>query len=196
MARRLIEDQEDEELLSLLDESKNLALRELQSIGLDRVAKLERVYGPKDLRVKKAKLDAFFNAYAILGTVRYAAQVCGLNPKAVSKLIKNSDKYRQQFEASHDEFCQYLEQTAIIRAVKKSDSLLQFLLRANNPRKFSERMRIQALQDDNDEPLTIVFGECDNSDTSWHEPNYAIVETIPDLETESQDQSDTEEGEV
>lgn len=182
------DEEEEQEILSLVEESKSLALRELNNIGLDRVHKLERIYGKKDLRVVKAKLDAFFNAYAILGTVKYAAQVVGLNHKAVTKLIKNNEKYQQEFQVAHEEFCMYLEQTAIIRAVKKSDSLLQFLLRANNPKKFSERMRIQALtEQDDDKPLTIVFGEVDGS---WHEPNYAVVETIPDIETEEKEGDD------
>lgn len=170
------DDDEDEEQLSSLQAVKQFANKDLEEIGLSQAWRLEKAYGKGDLRVKKAKLECFFRAYAILGTVRYAAQVCGLNPKAVSKLIKNNEKYQARFEVAHDEFCEYLEQTAIVRAVSKSDSLLQFLLKAYNPRKFSERLRIQALDNKDDEkPLTLVFGEFDQS---WEEANYRNAEVV------------------
>lgn len=177
-----------EERMDMLSAVKDFAHKDLQHIGLERAMKLEKMYGKDDLRVKKAKLECFFNAFAILGTVRYAAQVVGLNPRAVAKVIKSSDKYKARFETAYEEFSEYLEQVAIVRAVTKSDSLLQFLLRASNPRKFSERLRVQAITDqaEKDEPLTLVFGEYSQD---WVEPNYLHTN---DLVTQSD--TDNDEG--
>lgn len=160
-----------EVLGSLKDLTRDLALKELEDIGLEKVGKLEKLYGPKDARVIKAKFQAFFRAYSIVGTVRYAAQVCGLNYKTVNKIIKNNEKLRTRFEQAHDEFCQYLEQTAILRAVEKSDTLLQFILRANNPHKFSERLRLQTLTEEKEKPVTIIFGEMEAGQGDA-EPNF------------------------
>jgi len=186
--RRKDEEDEYDEEQSMLDTVKQFASRDLEDIGLDRAHRLEKAYGKEDLRVKKAKLECFFRAYAVLGTVRYAAQVVGLNPTAVSKLIKNSKTYQDRFEVAHDEFCEYLEQTAIVRAVSKSDSLLQFLLKAYNPRKFSERLRIQALEkkDEDDAPLTLTFGEYT---PDWEEPNFKYAEVV-NIDKEEVEDSD------
>ena len=183
--KRKDEEDDYEEESSMLDTVKQFASKDLEDIGLQRAHRLEKAYGKDDLRVKKAKLECFFNAYAILGTVRYAAQVVGLNPKAVSKVIKNNPAYQARFEVAHDEFCEYLEQTAIVRAVSKSDSLLQFLLKAYNPRKFSERLRIQALEkkDDDDTPLTLTFGEYT---PDWTEPNFKFAEVVVDTDNEEE----------
>jgi hypothetical protein len=170
----------------ILNEIKNLVSKELEDIGLDKAIKLEKYYGKDDARVKKARLEAFFRAYSILGTVRYAAQVCGLNPKAVSRLIRKSEAYRAKFEQAHEEFCQYLEETAVIRALRKSDSLLMFLLKANNPKKFSERLRLQAIDDSANEPVTLQFGEWPQG---MEEPNYAAIE-------KEVEEEDAEQGEV
>lgn len=166
---------------SIIASMTNMLHQDLQNIGLDKVAKLEKMYGPHDLRVVKERLNSFFRAYAILGTVRYAAQVCGLNPHKVKQLVQKSDKYSARFEQAHDEFCQYLEQTAVARAVTKSDQLLMFLLRANNPRKFSEKLRLQAItmEEKDDSPVQLVFGE-----SSGTEPNYALPEPFGDEEEE------------
>lgn len=176
---------------ALLDQIKNFAHNELKHIGLDKVRKLEKELGRDHIKVKKAKLDCFFNAYAILGTVRFAAQVCGLNPRVVSKVIRSSKEYQERFELAHEEFAQYLEQTAIIRALNKSDSLLQFLMRAYNPKKYSERLRLQALtqQEEDTSPVQLMFGEVLED---FVEPNFAVhgasVDTI--LEEEREDDVD------
>lgn len=164
---------EQEQDVSFLESIKNLVSKDLENIGLDKVAYLEKHYGKDDYRVKKARLEAFFRAYSILGTVRYAAQVCGLNPRAVTRIIKESETYRARFEQAHEEFCQYLEQAAVIRALRKSDSLLMFLLKANNPKKFSERLRLQAIDDSANEPVKLQFGEWP---AGMPEPNYAAIE--------------------
>lgn len=182
----------EDEARSLMITVSDLVSQELENIGLDKARKLERHYGKDDLRVKKAKMEAFLNAYSILGTVKFAAQVCGLNPRAVQKVIKNNEYYQKRFETAHDEFCQYLEQTAIVRALQKSDSLLSFLLRANNPRKFSERMRIQALTDDglNNSPVELVFGEYG---ADWDEPNYLTAGVVED-DIDPEEETDIDQG--
>jgi len=183
------DDYDDEEQMSTLDLVKSFASRDLEHIGLNRAMRFKKAYGRDDLRYKKAILECFFEAYAILGTVRYAAQVCGLNPKKVSKLIKNNDTYKARFDVAHEQFCEYLEQVAVVRALNKSDSLLQFLLKANNPRKFSERLRIQALEaKDDDKPLNLVFGEYS---PDWEEPNYKNI--TPETNIEGDDTIDKEE---
>jgi len=202
MARKRKSEEDEEAVLAIqqatmLDIVKQFNSKELKDIGLDRVIRLEKIYGRDDHRVKKAKLEAFFNAYAIVGTVRYAAQIVGINPKAVRRIINDSEYYQERFDLAHEEFSQYLEQTAIIRALTKSDSLLQFLLRANNPRKFSERLRVQALSNPQDDtPVILNFG--DLVDNTTPAPNYAIrltdaegvVELVPvDTDTDT----DTEE---
>jgi hypothetical protein len=148
---------------------KNFVHTELQNIGLEKVEKLTKIYGKDDIRVKQAKVDSFFKAYAVLGTVRYAAQVVGVNPTVMTKLIKTTPQFKRRFEQAHEEFCQYLEQAAVVRAMQKSDSLLQFLLKANNPHKFSERLRLEAEANKSAQtPVSINFGYSDGND-----PNYA-----------------------
>lgn len=195
--RRRPEDEEDIEQsapASVRAYVSDFVHRELQDIGLEKVAKLERMYGPDDKRTKKAKVDAFFRAYSIVGTVDFAAQIVGINPRLMTKLINDPDKpqWGRRFDQAHEEFCQYLEQTAIMRALAKSDALLMFLLRANKPRKFSERMRIQAsTEDDNRSPVQIVFGEYGSE---WEEPNYLIPPTEGETEEEVEEEVDDNDG--
>lgn len=137
-------------------------------LGLDIAHKLEKVYGKNDARAKRARLDVFFRAYALVGTPYFAAQIAGLNHRAVEKVIKANPALQDRFDQAHDEFCQFLEQAAIVRALRKSDTLLMFELRANNPRKFSERLRIASLNERDDKPLNVVFGDPG--------PNYAKAE--------------------
>lgn len=189
MAKRHYYEEDDyqDDQDSVLALTKDIVHRELKDIGLDRVAKLEKLYGKDDIRTKKAKVESFFRAYGVVGTVHYAAQIVGVSPKVMNKLIKSNDSYRERFELAHEEFTQHLEQVAIMRALKKSDTLLMFLLRANNPRKFSERMRIQALDKEDDTPLTLHFGEYD---ANWEEPNYLHVTS---LERKEEKESDEDE---
>lgn len=180
----------EEEMQSILTQVRIATAGELENIGLDKVYRLERAYGKEDNRVKKAKMEAFFNAYAVVGTVKYAAVMCGLKPESVKKVIAKSDYYKARLELAHEEFCEMLEQTAIVRAVTKSDALLSFLLRANNPKKYSERMRIQAMSEDdiNKSPVQISFGEVG---AGWQEPNFLHGDEIAD---ESEDLEDSDEG--
>lgn len=155
--------------LTFLDSVKHFVMKELNddALGLDQVKKLRKIYGKDDRRVKVARLDVFFRAYALVGTPAFAAQIAGLNRHSVEKLINSNARMKERFDQAHDEFCQFLEQAAIMRAFRKSDTLLMFELRANNPRKFSERFRIQTLGMGDDKPFNVVFGDGTAS------PNYA-----------------------
>lgn len=176
---------DDEVRLSLRKGIMEVITEDLEDIGLEKVQKLIRMYGKDDLRVKKEKLECFFRAYAICGTVQFACQAVGLNPKVVGKLIRENEYYAARFDEAHDELCQYLEQVALVRAVQKSDTLLMFMLRANNPKKFSERLRLKAEDMEDTTPIQLVFYGDQEA------PNYLLAgEGVDEVDVDREEDDD------
>lgn len=110
-------------------------------------------------QTKKAQ-DRFLDAFAAIGTIAGAAQAASVGRRTHYGWMANDPDYRARFEAARDELVDSLEQEAIRRArdgvVKGvyhngtliatehqySDTLLIFLLKANRPDKFKDRIGV------------------------------------------------------
>jgi hypothetical protein len=113
------------------------------------------------------KQTAFLAAYAVTGTLTQAAKGSGVSVRSHHRWREGCEAYLEAFEAAHQEACDHLEAEARSRAIqgqrrlkfdrngqplidpdtgkpytehRYSDALLMFLLKANNPGKFGDRI--------------------------------------------------------
>ncbi|MDE2100069.1 MAG: hypothetical protein KGL39_22635 [Patescibacteria group bacterium] len=110
--------------------------------------------------IKKA---AFLKAFAAVGIVKFAAQVARVDRRTVYKWLEGDPAFKSDYEQAERDAVNVLEQAAFKRAVagvksvrsfydrngniinqetevKYSDSLLQFLLTARDPKRFGKRV--------------------------------------------------------
>ncbi|QDV79859.1 hypothetical protein [Botrimarina mediterranea] len=113
------------------------------------------------------KQTAFLAAYAVTGTLTQAAKGSGVSVRSHHRWREGCEAYLEAFEAAHQEACDHLEAEARRRAIqgqrrlkfdrngqplidpdtgkpysehRYSDALLMFLLKANNPGKFGDKI--------------------------------------------------------
>ena len=82
--------------------------------------------------------NIFLRAYEKKGLYHRSAEVAGLTAKELEELLKEDPAFKEEFEISKQRFTEGLEDVAVTKAkAGESDSLLQFLLRANKPEKYN-----------------------------------------------------------
>lgn len=104
------------------------------------------------------KKAAFLAAYAASGVIRIATEAAGIHRNTHYKWLKDDSQYAEAFSRAHSDACDSLENEARRRAVegwdepvfyeggqcgtkrKYSDTLLIFLLKANHPTKFGDKV--------------------------------------------------------
>lgn len=104
------------------------------------------------------KKMAFLAAYASIGTIRGASEASGVAASSHYDWLRKDPKYVEDFEQAQLDSCKALEAEARRRALegvsepvyqmgqcvghkqKYSDTLLIFLMKANNPSKFGDRI--------------------------------------------------------
>lgn len=115
-------------------------------------------YKPEDMEVVMAM---FLEAYAACGSISHAAKIVGITPSSVYYRRKNDPAFKAAFESAQEMATHRMEDEAYRRAVfgvektkyhqgipvgverEYSDSLLQMLLKANDPDKYKERQKIE-----------------------------------------------------
>jgi hypothetical protein len=93
-------------------------------------------------RIEFPKRRAFLQAYAIHGTVNAAAKLADVSPGSHYAWLGQDPEYREAFEFAQVLACDSLETEAVRRAMIGSDTLMIFLLKALNPAKYREQMRV------------------------------------------------------
>ncbi len=90
-----------------------------------------------DGQIKELK-NIFCKAYEKRGLYHRAAEVAGMTGSEVEELLKEDPEFAAEYEISKQRFVENLEDVAIKKSMAgESDSLLQFLLRANKPEKYN-----------------------------------------------------------
>lgn len=107
-------------------------------------------------KIRHPKKSAFLAAYSECGTTKRAAEITGLQRWAHYQWLKTDPEYKKAFAEAKRMACQSLEAEAIRRAVdgwdepvfyegvqtavkrKYSDTLLIFMLKGANPKKYAE----------------------------------------------------------
>jgi hypothetical protein len=90
------------------------------------------------------KTKLFLKAYAKYGVIGKAAEIAGINRGTVKTWRNNIKVFDEAFKEIEETYTDTLELEANRRALEKSDSLLQFLLRARRPDKFNPTQKIDA----------------------------------------------------
>ncbi len=97
---------------------------------------------PLDEVEKRMKI--FLLAYLKYGVKTKARNKAGMSHPQLALWLEMCPGFKEKFDEIHEEFVDEMEYEANRRAMEKSDSLLQFLLRANRPEKFNPTYNVRA----------------------------------------------------
>lgn len=132
-------------------------------IKLDFTLKEEDAYPNMqgDIATVEARMKVFLKAYMKYGVIGRACQLTGITRNTVKVWRERFEEFKEAFDTIEEEYTDTLELEANRRALEKSDSLLQFLLRARRPEKFNPTQNVQATLGDGG--IKIVFSEAELS---------------------------------
>lgn len=99
----------------------------------------------------------FLEAYASCGVVRKAATDTHISTATVSRWLDQDIAFRERFYYLRDGFIGKLECEANHRALNGSDSLLMFMLKANDPETYNPMATIKAQANAGDAKAQIVI---------------------------------------
>jgi hypothetical protein len=85
----------------------------------------------------------FLNALAKSGVILHACKALKVTRSNVYERRDNDTDFAAALARALEDACDALEIVARRRAIKKSDGLLQFLLRAHRPEKFRENHKVE-----------------------------------------------------
>lgn len=80
----------------------------------------------------------FLSSYCQYGSIHKASASCGVSSTTMKRWLDDDEDFRENFEKMRSIFIGKLEVMAMQRA-EESDSLLMFLLKANDPEKYNPR---------------------------------------------------------
>lgn len=90
-----------------------------------------------DDQIRELK-NIFCRAYEKCGLYHRSAEVAGMTVVEVEELLKEDTEFAQNYQYSQEKFVERIEDVAHNKALAgESDSLIQFLLRANKPEKYN-----------------------------------------------------------
>lgn len=90
---------------------------------------------------KEHMQDIFLEHFPRLGTITATCNAIGLNRGTVLMWRKRDPEFEQRFNEADGRITDALEGTAMARALRESDTLLIFLLKARNPDKYKDRIQ-------------------------------------------------------
>ena len=112
--------------------------------------------------VSREALKLYFAYLSIKGAKRYAAMMAGIEPAMLKNFIKNSEDLTILEQAALDDYKEQIDMEIHHRAVDgekkaiyyqgrkigyeliKSDRLLEFIAKANNPEKYKDHIQVDA----------------------------------------------------
>lgn len=90
-------------------------------------------------QIRPPKKRAFLVAYSRCGSIRRAAKLACVDRESHRHWMAKDEAYQAAFALAKEESIEYLEDAARRRALKTSDVLLMFLLKAARPEVYRER---------------------------------------------------------
>jgi len=138
-----------------------------------------------DLATTKTFMSRVLQEYVKCGVIGTACDRAGVRRKLHDAWIENYPMYKEKYQEMKEVFIDGLEVTAIERAKEKSDTLLQFLLKANKPDKYGDKSQIE-MRGKIAAPITLVFNE-----SMLNENEKKILGGGPDGSISTTEQSDT-----
>ena len=139
--------------------------------------------GPRDPKKIEQQMKTFLVYYLQFGVEGKAAAKAGNRSRVLGTWCQNVPQFAELYGEIEEDFTDALEIEANTRALDKSDSLLQFLLKARRPEKFNPTQNIKATI--GSEGIKLVF-----SDSELSEEEKEIL-----LQNQSNQQPGTNEGE-
>lgn len=121
-----------------------------------------------ETQIKEMK-KKFLIKYSRTGVLTQSAEAAGTTAQQIRRWLAKDEKFLRKFDQMQEKFVDRLEMVAVQRAIDKSDSLLQMLLRANRPQKYRDNVKVDA---DVNEKKTVklVF----SAEEMGEMPNYAF----------------------
>ena len=86
----------------------------------------------------------FLVAFSNSGNVRYACREAGVARSTAYEAKESDPEFSAAWDVANEEATERLELVAYNRAVRSSDRLLEFLLKARKPDKYRDRLEIEA----------------------------------------------------
>jgi hypothetical protein len=87
--------------------------------------------------------EAFFKALRNSGNVRIATSMAGISRQVAYHARRNDPHFAAAWEMAMEEATDTLEAMARHRAMRQSDTLMIFLLKANRPEKYTDTARLE-----------------------------------------------------
>lgn len=82
--------------------------------------------------------NLFLRSFERKGLFHRSAELAGLSKSEIDKLLADDKAFAEDFKIAQEKFTESLEAVAHTKALEgESDTLLQFLLRANKPEKYN-----------------------------------------------------------
>ncbi len=107
---------------------------------------VKKTKAAKANQTKKTRQTAFLAAYIENGAhVRKAATACDIPLRTVQRWFAEDQKFKARIDEAFADFEHELLACAIQRAKGGSDTLLIFLLKATNPKRYCDQARKEAL---------------------------------------------------
>lgn len=112
--------------------------------------------------ISNERLSLYFSYLALKGAKRYSAMMAGIEPSQLRNLMKTNEELANREQDALTEYKEQIDMEIHRRAVDgvqkpvffkgnicgyatvKSDRLLEFLARANNPEKYSDHLTVDA----------------------------------------------------
>jgi hypothetical protein len=95
----------------------------------------------KSKAIKENKKAPFLEAFARIGTISGAAEAVGISRYAVHDWKNNDPAFDEAFRQAETALTENLESVAVDKALKGDNQLIQFLLKARAPQKYTERYK-------------------------------------------------------
>lgn len=95
----------------------------------------------KTKALKENKKAPFLEAFARIGTIAGASDAVGISRYAVHDWKRNDAAFLEAFQQAEAALTENLESVAVDKALKGDNVLIQFLLKARAPQKYTERYR-------------------------------------------------------
>lgn len=134
--------------------------------------------GPRDPEKIEKQMQAFLLAYLKYGVQGKAAAQAGTRARVIGTWCQNVPKFEELYREIEEDFTDNLEVEANSRALEKSDTLLQFLLKARRPEKFNPTQNIKATI--GGEGIKLVFSD---SELSPEEKELLLAQTAQTTQT-------------
>lgn len=98
---------------------------------------------PREGKPRRDWMPGWLAAYAECGTAKGACEVVGIARQTAYEARATHPEFAAEWDALENETTKLLEETAFERALKGSDRLAEFMLRARRPKVYRDSLKIE-----------------------------------------------------